>query len=160
MKGNRLITIMTLALLLPAVSVMAAAGTKEPTQRVGLVLSGGGARGIAEIGVIKALEENDIPIDYITGTSIGAIVGGLYASGYSPDEMMELVKSKMFLEAATGNIEARYRYQFFKPEPTPSMLNLNLAPGSMSLSPILPSSLISPMPMNFYFMAIFARYTA
>lgn len=161
MKGNRLIIIMTLALLLPAVPFMAsAAGTKGATQRVGLVLSGGGARGIAEIGVIKALEENDIPIDYITGTSIGAIVGGLYASGYSPDEMMELVKSKMFLEAATGNIEARYRYQFFKPEPTPSMLNLNLAPGSMSLSPILPSSLISPMPMNFYFMAIFARYTA
>ena len=48
---------------------------------VGLVLSGGGAKGIAEIGVIQALEENNIPIDYIAGTSMGAIVGGLYASG-------------------------------------------------------------------------------
>ena len=50
---------------------------REGHQSVGLVLSGGGAKGIAHIGVIKALEENDIPIDYITGTSMGSIVGGL-----------------------------------------------------------------------------------
>ena len=149
---------LALSLLLPALSVNAS--DAPSSQRVGLVLSGGGARGIAEIGVIQALEENQIPIDYITGTSIGAIVGGLYAAGYSPAEMLELVKSKMFMEASTGNIDPRYRYQFFKPEQKPTMLSLNMSPGSMSLSPILPSSLISPMPMNFYFMAIFARYTA
>ena len=56
-------------------------------QKVGLVLSGGGAKGMAHIEVIRVLEENNIPIDYIAGTSIGAIVGGLYAAGYSPDEM-------------------------------------------------------------------------
>ena len=56
-------------------------------QKVGLVLSGGGAKGAAHIGVIKALEENGIPIDYITGTSAGAIVGSLYAMGYTPEEM-------------------------------------------------------------------------
>ena len=50
-------------------------------QKIGLVLSGGGAKGITHIGVIKALEENNIPIDYIAGTSMGAIVGGLYAWG-------------------------------------------------------------------------------
>ncbi len=60
-------------------------------QAVGLVLSGGGAKGIAHIAVIKALEENDIPIDYIAGTSMGAVVGGLYAAGYTPDEMMALI---------------------------------------------------------------------
>ncbi|MBP7486137.1 MAG: patatin-like phospholipase family protein, partial [Parabacteroides sp.] len=53
-------------------------------QRVGLVLSGGGAKGAAHIGVIKALEENNIPIDYIAGTSIGSIIGSLYAMGYTP----------------------------------------------------------------------------
>ena len=53
-------------------------------ESIGLVLSGGGAKGIAHIGVIQALEDNDIPIDYITGTSMGAIIGGLYAAGYSP----------------------------------------------------------------------------
>lgn len=162
MKVNRLIITMALALLLPALRVYASQINRNdvPSQRVGLVLSGGGARGIAEIGVIQALEENGIPIDYITGTSIGAIVGGLYASGYSPAEMMELIKSKMFMEASIGNIDPRFRYQFFKPEPKPALLNLNMSPNTFSLSPILPSSLISPMPMNFYFMAIFARYTA
>ena len=48
-------------------------------QSVGLVLSGGGAKGIAHVGFIQALEDNDIPIDYIARTSMGAIVGGLYA---------------------------------------------------------------------------------
>lgn len=62
-------------------------------QSVGLVLSGGGAKGLAHIGVIKALEENGIPIDYIAGTSMGAIVGGLYAIGYSPAEMDSLFRT-------------------------------------------------------------------
>lgn len=66
------------------------------SQKTGLVLSGGGAPGIAHIGVIKALEENEIPIDYITGTSIGAFVGGLYVAGYSPDEMIRFFKSREF----------------------------------------------------------------
>lgn len=56
-------------------------------QKVGLVLSGGGAKGMTHIGIIRALEENHIPIDYIAGTSMGAIIGSLYAMGYSPDEM-------------------------------------------------------------------------
>lgn len=71
-------------------------------QAVGLVLSGGGAKGIAHIAVIKALEENDIPIDYIAGTSMGAVVGGLYAAGYTPDEMMALIKSGRFRRLVDG----------------------------------------------------------
>jgi NTE family protein len=54
------------------------------SQKVGLVLSGGAAKGIAHVGVLKALEENEIPIDFITGTSMGGIVGGCYAAGMSP----------------------------------------------------------------------------
>ena len=65
-------------------------------QTVGLVLSGGGAKGAAHLGVIKALEENNIPIDYVAGTSIGAIVGSLYAMGYTADEMLELMLSDEF----------------------------------------------------------------
>lgn len=65
-------------------------------QKVGLVLSGGGAKGLTHIGIIRALEENNIPIDYITGTSMGAIVGSLYAMGYSPDDMEALLKSEDF----------------------------------------------------------------
>ncbi|MCU0531631.1 MAG: patatin-like phospholipase family protein, partial [Syntrophales bacterium] len=55
--------------------------------KVGLVLSGGGARGVAHIGVLKVLEEMRIPVDFIAGTSMGSLVGGFYASGVSPDEM-------------------------------------------------------------------------
>lgn len=59
--------------------------------KIGLVLSGGGAKGIAHIGVLKILEEVGMPIDYIGGTSMGSIVGGLYAAGYSADELEEIV---------------------------------------------------------------------
>ncbi|HRS02352.1 MAG TPA: patatin-like phospholipase family protein, partial [Bacteroidota bacterium] len=58
--------------------------------KIALVLSGGGARGIALIGILKQLEEANIPIDYIVGTSIGAVVGGLYSAGYSPDELIQI----------------------------------------------------------------------
>lgn len=127
---------------------------------VGLVLSGGGAKGIAEIGVIQALEDNDIPIDYITGTSMGAIVGGLYACGYTPDEMMELILSPGFASWSTGKITPADIYYFNNPRLTPEILKINLLSKSDSLRSILPSSLISPIPMNFAFMELFAAYSA
>lgn len=61
--------------------------------KIGLVLSGGGAKGSAHIGVLKVIDELGIPIDYITGTSMGSIIGGLYALGYSADEMEELISN-------------------------------------------------------------------
>lgn len=64
--------------------------TETPRPKVGLVLSGGAARGLAHIGVLKALEEQGIQIDAIAGTSMGAVVGGLYASGYKIDELEKL----------------------------------------------------------------------
>ena len=60
-------------------------------QRVGLVLCGGGSKGLAHIGLIQALEDNNTPIDSITGTSIGTIVGWLYDLGFSPEDMLEFV---------------------------------------------------------------------
>lgn len=78
------------------VLILLIVSTKLCAQKIGLVLSGGGAPGIAHIGVLKALDENNIPIDFITGTSIGALVGGLYASGMSPDEMIAFFKSQEF----------------------------------------------------------------
>ena len=131
-------------------------------QSVGLVLSGGGAKGIAHIGVIKALEDNDIPIDYVTGTSMGAIVGGLYASGYTPEEMMALITSKGFADWSTGVINQDLTYYFDKSTPTPAFATLNFAlrDSSKQSQSIIPSSLINPIPMNFAFMELFAPYTA
>ena len=60
--------------------------------KIGLALSGGGAKGVAHIGVLMALEEMGVPIDYVAGTSMGSIIGGLYASGYTPEQIYKLVK--------------------------------------------------------------------
>ena len=67
--------------------------TVKPRPKVGLVLSGGGAKGAAHIGVLKYIEEAGIPIDYITGTSMGSIVGGMYALGYKSDEILEIISN-------------------------------------------------------------------
>jgi len=64
---------------------------RRPT--VGLALSGGGARALAQVGVLLALEENGIPIDFIAGASMGSVIGGLYAAGYSARQMMDITKA-------------------------------------------------------------------
>jgi NTE family protein len=62
-------------------------------EKIGLVLSGGGARGLAHLGVLRALESQRVPIDYIAGTSAGALIGGMYASGMSVDEIENRIKN-------------------------------------------------------------------
>ncbi len=133
-----------------------------PAQKVGLVLSGGGAKGAAHIGVIKALEENNVPIDYITGTSIGAIIGSLYAIGYTPDEMLELILSKDFFYWQTGQVEENYMYYFHKPDPTPEFfkVSLEMADSLHLKTNILPQSLIDPVQMNQAFMGLYAQASA
>lgn len=79
-------------------------------QSVALVLSGGGAKGIAHIGVLQALEEHDIPIDYIIGNSMGALVGGLYAAGYSPDEIKTLLLNQELYDFKRGNTKKDHFY--------------------------------------------------
>ncbi|MCM1310205.1 MAG: patatin-like phospholipase family protein [Bacteroides sp.] len=140
-----------ITILISIIATLAASGE----QSVGLVLSGGGAKGIAHIGVIQALEENDIPIDYITGTSMGAIVGGLYAAGYSPSEMMQLLGSPLFINASQGTIDPDMRYYLTAPQPTPQMFSL--AMGNDSVAKSVPQSIISPIVMNFAFMEVFAE---
>ena len=78
--------LLILLLLLP----FSCAHAEQERPTTGLVLSGGAARGLAHIGVIKALEEHGIQIDAVAGTSMGAVIGGLYASGYSVAELEEL----------------------------------------------------------------------
>lgn len=70
------------------------AETPQPRKKVGLVLSGGGAKGMAHIGAIKVIEEAGIPIDYVVGTSMGSIIGGLYAIGYTPEQMDSMVRKQ------------------------------------------------------------------
>lgn len=73
--------------------------------KIGLVLGGGGAKGAAEVGALKVIEEMGIPIDYIAGTSIGSIVGGLYAAGFRSDELDSLFCQQEWLSLLTGRRE-------------------------------------------------------
>lgn len=147
--------------LFAIIAALVCAFSLNAQQSVGLVLSGGGAKGIAHIGVIKALEENNIPIDYVTGTSMGAIIGGLYAAGYTPEEMLALIESKGFGYWSTGTIDPDFIYYYAREEPTPRLANINLnLNDSTKSNNILPTSLISPLPMNFAFMDLFAKYSA
>lgn len=88
---------------------------ERPHLKVGLVLGGGGAKGAAEIGVLKYIEQAGIPIDYVVGTSIGSIVGGLYCSGVSVEEMDSLFRSQEWLSLFT-NRNSRYSSQLFAKE--------------------------------------------
>lgn len=67
---------------------------EQQRKKVGVVLSGGGAKGMAHIKALKVIEEAGIPIDYIAGTSMGAIVGGLYAIGYTPEQLDSMVRKQ------------------------------------------------------------------
>ena len=80
-----------------ALQPMHSSPSLHPRKKVGLVLGGGGAKGAAEVGVLKVLEEAGIPIDYIAGTSIGAIVGGLYAIGYDAADIDSLYRNQDWL---------------------------------------------------------------
>ena len=86
----------------------------KPVRRpkLGLVLSGGGARGIASIGVLKAFERRGIPIDLLVGTSIGSIIGGLYAAGYSTPALEHLALTTNWAEVLSYDDEARRRDMF------------------------------------------------
>ena len=106
------------------VALLLAAGASA--QSVGLVLSGGGAKGLYHIGVIQALEENEIPIDYVAGTSMGSIIAALYAAGYSPEEMRAIVDSGQVREWVSGRIDSRYASYYRQMQDQPSMLTLRL----------------------------------
>ena len=95
-------------------------------QSVGVVMSGGGAKGLYHIGVLRALEENGIPIDYISGTSMGSIVGGLYASGYTIEEMEKVALSGDLARWVSGSIDPKYSYFFIDRERITSMIRVSV----------------------------------
>jgi len=130
------------------------------SQSVGLVLSGGGSKGLAHIGVIKALEEHRIPIDYIGGTSMGAIVGGCYAMGMNTDEMIAIIKSDEFAYWMSGVIEERYKYYFKEEDPAPDLFNVGIDLKDTVNKTRIPISVIPNHLMDYAFMEIFSRASA
>lgn len=156
MQSFRRLFFITLINLLPLV-----VSAEGHSPGVGLVLSGGGAKGIAHIGVIKALEENDIPIDYIVGTSMGSIVGSLYSIGYTPEDMMHLLASPYFGSMSTGTLDPSYTYYFARERATPQLFSIGLGhDGRHDRERYNPSSIIAPSPMTFGFMQIYTPASA
>ena len=78
---------------------------QPPRPKVGVVLGGGGAKGASHIGVLKYLEEMGIPVDYVAGTSMGSIIGGFYAMGYSPDELANIIANINWSEYIGNKID-------------------------------------------------------
>lgn len=129
------------------------------SQKVGLVLSGGGAKGLAHIGVLKALEENEIPIDYVVGTSMGGVVAGCYAAGLSPAQIEEIVLSPKFLTWINGRMEQGFNYYYHKNDDHPSFLKLNLSLDSTN-NLNFNTSIANDLSLNFALTEIMAQPSA
>lgn len=139
MKHSRIAGITTaLTLLLAAGPCVAQEAPGD--EKLVLVLSGGGARGFAHIGVLRVLEELNIAPDLIVGTSMGSVVGGLYAAGWSPDDIEELVKTIDWENIFSDRLDRKYQSFRRKQDDKPVMFD-----GSLhfdGLKPVLPKGII------------------
>ena len=109
--------------------VMATAQAQEvnirpPRPKVGVVLGGGGAKGAAHIGALKYIEEMGIPVDYVAGTSMGSILGGLYAMGYSPEEMQHLISNVNWSEYIGNKMDRTTMSQEGRRRNSTTLLNI------------------------------------
>ena len=126
---KKILTLLLLTcLFLPALQaedkVETGAAPKKQRPKVGLVLSGGGAKGMAHIGALKIIEEMGIPIDYVVGTSIGSIIGGFYALGYNADELDSLVRAQDWNLLMKDQVDRRKITYFRKEDNDRYILNI------------------------------------
>ncbi|NNC84884.1 MAG: hypothetical protein HKO56_02750 [Bacteroidia bacterium] len=120
-------------------------------QTVGLVFSGGGARGLAHVGALKALEEHDIPIDYITGSSMGSLIGSMYSMGMSTFEIEQIVTDESFHNWATGEVDNDLQYFFNRWEDDASWITINVTYDTI-IKTRIPKSIVNPGPIDFAMM--------
>jgi NTE family protein len=127
---------------------------RASAQRVGVVLSGGGATAMAHVGFLKALEENNVPIDYICGTSMGAVIASFYAAGYSTRQMDSLCRTPEFALLSEGQeLPQDLQFYYLKSEPTAAMVKLKYSGGD-NISNTLPTNLINPAHMDWVHMKL------
>ncbi|MBR1834914.1 MAG: patatin-like phospholipase family protein [Bacteroidales bacterium] len=143
-----------LLILLPLLVVLTNASAQSPdTQtsqrpKVGLALSGGGAKGAAHIGVLKYLEEIGIPVDYVAGTSMGSIIGGLYSLGYTPDEMADLIADMDWSIYMSNNVDRYYQSSTIRARRSTYLFSVPFGSGnfeerSFNILSTLPSGVIN-----------------
>ena len=131
-------------------------------RKVGVVMSGGGAKGLYHIGVLEALEENGIPIDCVAGTSMGSIIAAMYAAGYSPAEMRAIVSSGVVKEWVSGRIDPnRYMSYYRQLGSNPSFLSVRANLGNPAGERVkVPTNLISSTQVDLALTELFAPATA
>ncbi len=93
-------------ILYATIGIDSTTNIKRP--KIGLVLSGGGAKGFAHVGVLKVIDKLGIPIDYIAGTSMGSIIGGFYAMGYTANEIEEIISEQNWDELLSDKVDRKY----------------------------------------------------
>ena len=150
----------TLSIL--AVLLAAAAVGATPPRGVGVVMSGGGAKGLYHIGVLEALEENGVPVDYVAGTSMGSIIAAMYAAGYSPAEMRGIVSSGVVREWVSGRIDPnRYMPYYRQVGQPPAFINVRLDfSRKQGRAFRVPTNLLSSTQIDMALTQLFAPATA
>ena len=141
------------------VGMLLLAALPAAAQKVGVVMSGGGAKGLYHIGVLEALEENGVPIDYVAGTSMGSIIAAMYAAGYSPAQMREIVASGVVKEWVSGRIDPRYTPYYQQIGHNPSFISVRLNLGN-SGKRFRVTNLISSTPIEMALTELFAPASA
>ncbi len=101
--------------------------------KIGLVLSGGGAKGFAHVGALKVIEEAGIPVDFITGTSVGSIVGGLYAVGYDACMLEDIIQSQNWEKLLSNSSKREYVSAITKEEQTRYLISLPIETRKISI---------------------------
>ncbi|MDE5622761.1 MAG: patatin-like phospholipase family protein [Alistipes sp.] len=147
--------------ILATLLVAASAAGKTP-EGVGVVMSGGGAKGLYHIGVLEALEANGVPIDCVAGTSMGSIIAAMYAAGYSPAEMRAIVSSGVVREWVSGRIDPnRYMPYYRQFGQQPAFINVRLDVGRSSRRAFrMPTNLLSSTQIDMALTELFAPATA
>jgi NTE family protein len=132
---------------LALVLLFAASLHAQDRPKIGVALSGGGARGAAHIGVLRVLEEMHVPVDYVAGTSMGAVVGGLYASGMSPDEIEKALAETDWNDAL--NDRTKYKELTFRRKEDETRYLTAFEAGLRGRHLTLPSGLQSAQKLRF-----------
>lgn len=114
------------------------------SEGVGVVMSGGGAKGLYHIGVLEALELYGVPVDYVAGTSMGSIIAAMYAAGYSPSEMRAIVKSGAVREWVSGRIDPNKYIAYYRQiDNSPAFINVRLDLSNRDRRFRIPTNLLS-----------------
>ncbi len=147
-----LLVAVAFVLVLPGPAPAEKPAKRAARPKLGLVLSGGGARGAAHLGVLQVLEEMRIPVDFVTGTSMGSVVGGLYAAGLSPAEVNDTIQSVDWVRVFQDKPD-RQDLSFRRKQDDRSFLT-NLRLGIKNWSLFIPSGVAEGQKLDFLLRAM------